>query len=253
VAGTGRRRSATAARVLGVVLLLAVTAALCYLAWQRNVALTDPVRTSAAAAPAAPAEVPSPTATTPARPTAVFLGGSTTQGQGASTPATRWSSLVASARGWDEVDLGLGGTGYVTTAGPEGCGLEFCPNVETRVADAVARDPDVVVVSGGEDDLASYEDDPDTVGDAVATTFSELRRQLPRARLVAVGPSTPGAVDDAVEGLDADVRAAATAAGAEYVSLLEPDVLTVEAAAPGARFDDAGHRAIAERVLAAVP
>lgn len=233
--------------VLGLLLLLAVTAVVWYLAWQRSVAPIDPSSVRASA-------VAGPTAEVAPRPTAVFLGDSYVQGQGASTSSSRWSSLVASGRGWDEVNLGLGGTGYVTTAGPEGCGLEFCPSIEAQVTPAVARAPDVVVVSGGQNDLTRYADDPETVDAAVTAVFTELRRQLPRARLIAVGPSTPQAGSDAVEGLDADVRSAAAAAGAEFVSLLDPSVITPGVVtSDGAHVDDAGHRAIADRVLATVP
>ena len=39
---------------------------------------------------------------------AVFIGDSYTRGTGASSPALRWTSLVAAARGWQEQNLGLG-------------------------------------------------------------------------------------------------------------------------------------------------
>ena len=240
----GRRRVAP---VLGLLLLAVLTGLVWYLAWQRLATPVPSTRTRSAV-------VVTPTAEVPQRPTAVFLGDSYVQGRGASAPSSRWSSLVAGERGWDEVNLGLGGTGYVATSGPEGCGLDFCPSVEAQVAAAVARAPDVVVVAGGQNDFTSYQDDPEAVDAAIAATFEQLRRQLPAARLVAVGPSTTRAVGAVAEAVDVDVRTAAAAVGAQYVSLLEPNVIAPGTVLPdGAHVDDAGHRAIADRVLAAVP
>ena len=59
-------------------------------------------------------------------PVAVFLGDSYTQGFGAVPLDRRWSSLVAHDADWTEVNQGQGGTGFVTTADKNTCGLEHC-------------------------------------------------------------------------------------------------------------------------------
>ncbi len=78
-----------------------------------------------------------------------FLGDSYVAGHGAEDRSrTRWTARVSDELGWREVNLGLGGTGY-TTPGPADKATTFVQRVET-VKDA---HPDVVVVSGGRNDL----------------------------------------------------------------------------------------------------
>jgi lysophospholipase L1-like esterase len=181
---------------------------------------------------------------------AVFIGDSYTQGTGASDKATtRWTSLVSINEGWQEINLGRGGTGYVTTSGVNGCGKEYCPSYPEMVAEAVASQPDLVVVAGGQNDQSAMSENPNAVIAAINATYSSLRAALPGTRIIAVGPSTPEEVTSSIVALDEAVRAAAEANGAEYISLLEPAVLTLEMIAPdGSHANDAGHAAIAARI-----
>jgi lysophospholipase L1-like esterase len=184
---------------------------------------------------------------------AVFIGDSYTHGTGASTPERRWSTLVSRSASWDEVNLGLGGTGYVATSGPAGCGRPACPNYLGVLAAAAEAKPDVVVVAGGQNDFRAYGEDPAGVVNKIDQTYRELRRLLPEARIIAVGPSTPTGSGDTLRSLDSAVRESADRVGAEYISLLDPPVITPGMVAPdGAHVNDRGHEAIAERVLTAV-
>ena len=181
---------------------------------------------------------------------AVFIGDSYTHGTGASTPDRRWSTLVSRQAGWEEVNLGRGGTGYVATSGPAGCGRPACPNYLGVLAAAAAEEPDVVVVAGGQNDFRAYGENPGRVVDNIDLTYRELRRLLPNARIIAVGPSTPAGTGDTLRSLDAAVHQAAELVGADYVSLIDPPVITPQAVAPdGAHVNDLGHEAIAQRVL----
>ncbi|EMY32222.1 G-D-S-L family lipolytic protein, partial [Arthrobacter crystallopoietes BAB-32] len=178
-------------------------------------------------------------------PVAVFLGDSYTEGIGASAPEQRWSTLVAGELGWEEVNLGVSGTGYHTSAGE----AEY----QNRVGEVLEAEPRIVVVSGGQNDFSTYAVDPGGTVQAINGLYEALREELPRARLVAVGPSTPGPVDQTVRAIDAAVQDAAEAVDATYVSLLEPDVFTVDMVLPDqAHVDDRGHQAIADRVIAAL-
>ena len=184
---------------------------------------------------------------------AVFLGDSYTQGWGASEPDRRWSALVAHDAGWVEVNQGQGGTGFVATSGLGGCGLVYCPTYLERVPDVIAVHPDVVVIAGGQNDLTALAADPDAVRAAVDATYDQVRDGLPQARIVAVGPSTAQPGNALIVELDGWVRAAAARVGAEYLSLIDPPVIDQESVAPdGVHVTDAGHRAIAERVLAGI-
>ncbi|WP_336711508.1 SGNH/GDSL hydrolase family protein [Arthrobacter sp. USHLN218] len=178
-------------------------------------------------------------------PVAVFLGDSYTEGIGASVPERRWSTLVAGELGWEEANRGVSGTGYHTSAGD----AEY----QGRVGQVLDDEPQIVVVSGGQNDFGTFAVDPGGTVQAIAGLYEALREELPQAEIVAVGPSTPGSVDQTVLAIDAAVREAAAAADATYVSLLEPDVLNPDMViADQIHVDDRGHRAIADRVIAAL-
>lgn len=214
---------------------------------------TRPTASDAPTASAAPTGSPAPTPTPAGTDVAVFLGDSYTQGFGASAPTTKWSTLVANDAGWTEVNQGQGGTGYVTTAGVASCGQELCPTYPDRVADVIAASPDIVVIAGGQNDRWALGADPEFVHAAVNETFRLIREGLPNARLIAVGPSTAEPATAMLTELDGWVQAAAGRVDAEYVSLLDPVVIRDEmVVADGVHVNDAGHRAIADRVLATV-
>ncbi len=187
-----------------------------------------------------------------ATPRAVFIGDSYTHGTGATSPVYRWSTLVAQERGWAEINLANGGTGYLTTAGLNGCGRASCPAYPDVVAQAVADRPDIVVVAGGQNDFTAYAAQPDQVVAAIDRTYRALRDRLPDAEIVAVGPSTAGGVNATVRSMDEVVRAAAASVDARYISLIDPEpVIRPEmVVADRAHVNDAGHAAIAERVIA---
>lgn len=203
---------------------------------------------SAATETATASPTPSATATETEEaepPVAAFLGDSYVEGIGASSQEDRWSTLVALELGWEEMNHGISGTGYATNA--QG------PGYVDRLDDVIAENPDVVVVSGGQNNFSTYQFDPQGTLQAISSVYEDLRAELPDAQIIAVGPSTPSAVDQTVFALDAAVQEAAESVDATYVSLLDPDVFTLEMIQPdGVHVDDAGHTAIAERVINAV-
>jgi lysophospholipase L1-like esterase len=192
-----------------------------------------------------------PPATT--RPVAVFIGDSYAQGRGASSEAANWVALVAKAEGWGYDNLGKGGTGYVTVSDVKGCGLPVCPNYQDMANAAIASKPHAVVVAGGQNDFAAFLADPIKENAAIRATFAKLRAGLPDALIVAVGPSTPWVVDSTVVEMDQAVQDAAAAVKAKYVSLIEPNVISPDMVlGDKVHVNDDGHKAIAERVEAAL-
>lgn len=200
-----------------------------------------------------PIDLLTPTPTADALPEALFIGDSYTHGTGASDPANRWTSIVAQAKSWAEDNEGLGGTGFVATAGVNGCGRSYCGTYGEVINSLINADPSVVFIAGGQNDFRAYAADPDTVTTAIQATYENARSRFPDAQIISVGPTIIGDVSSAVEGLDAAVRTAAETVGAQYVNMIDPDVLDKSMdVGDGGHVNDTGHRAIAERVLSTI-
>jgi lysophospholipase L1-like esterase len=180
---------------------------------------------------------------------AVFLGDSYTRGSGASTAAKRWSTLVAAAQDWTEINEGYGGTGYGTRqVRPPG---KAYPD---RLAEVVAAHPAIVVVSGGINDLRSP---ATTVARGVARTYSLLRSLLPRAKIIAVAPfSNDQAPTAALRTIASEVHQAAVSVGADFVDpgyVLQGHVELVHQDGPHAGHpNDAGYARMAHAIESAL-
>lgn len=186
-------------------------------------------------------------------PIVAFIGDSYTHGTGASDHAHRWTTLVSAAEGWSEVNLGLGGTGFLTSAGLNGCGKDYCSTYEERVAANTVPDAVTYVVAGGQNDYAAWATNEAGVTATINRTYANLRALHPKAKIIAVGPSVIGSVTRSASGMDAAVRTAAASVGAQYISLISPNVLTADmATGQGGHVTDVGHQAIATAVLAAL-
>lgn len=195
---------------------------------------------------------PATTYTPPTVPdTALFIGDSYTAGVGAEDKVQRWTALVAREMGWLEANYGLGGTGYATTAGRNGCGRAECPTYPDRLAESEGQvAPEFIIIAGGQNDFAAYGDNPGKVTQAIGDTFTEAAAAYPDAEIIAVGPSTPWEISDTAEGIDEAVRDAAQSVDATYVSLLDPPVIEDDMVLEdGGHVGPDGHAAIAERVL----
>lgn len=182
-------------------------------------------------------------------PKAAFIGDSITAGYGASSEPMRWTSLVSQKMGWTEHNFGRGGTGYLATSSREGCGLDFCPNYLGMLDDVASSDPDIVVVAGGGNDMPEFVSNSGPVSRAITDTFNGLRKRLPNARIIAVGPFARD-VTSSVIAFDLVVQDAARAIGGEYVSLIAPNPVVQEDMflADGAHLNDSGYAAIADRI-----
>jgi len=182
-------------------------------------------------------------------PKAAFIGDSITAGHGASSERTRWTSLVSQNMGWIEYNFGRGGTGYLATSSRQGCGLDFCPNYLGMLNDVVSSGPDIVVVSGGANDMAQFVSNSGLVSRAITDTFNEVRKRLPNARIIAVGPFARD-ITSAVIAFDLVVQGAARTIGGQYVSMIAPTpVLQANMfIADGVHANDSGQAAIADRI-----
>ena len=184
-------------------------------------ASSSPIPEASEPASSAPASsgAPSPVASVsvaPALPVVAFLGDDFTSGAGATSPATRWSSLVSEQYGWDEQNFGVAGTGYAnggTTGGTP---------YTARVAALAATHPVIVIVSGGRFDIES-KNGPTAIKAGVTATFKALRTALPKAVIIAESPIWPLTKPPApLAVVAADVKAAVTSVGGQYLDIGEP-------------------------------
>lgn len=237
-------------RYLLLVLVGAVTVFLVVLAFNRP----DPTFAPSTPRSPIPTSTPTPSATTPAptvtptpTPTVVaFLGDSYTAGLGATASTSRWSTVLAETNGWVEVNLGGAGTGYGTpgdAGGPYG----------DRVADVVAAQPNVVIVSGGRFDYSGTTS-RETVTAAIAETFASLRSGLPDAQIIAMGPIWDASASPArLAEIANDVRTAVEAVGGTFADIgqplaAQPDLIGADGILP----NDAGYAKLSATITAAV-
>lgn len=187
--------------------------------------------------------IPKGTVEAPAPPTVLFIGDSYSAGAGASAPELRWTTLASAEHGWSEQNRALGGTGYVKTAGPEGCGLDYCGTYREVIDGVTDTSPDIVIVSGGRNDgqpAATY-------AQTVADTIAAVRAKWPETQIVVTSPIWD---DDAPPRWFGDViaatQSAAASSGATWLDLGQPlagdAALVVE---DSIHPSDAGYAAIA--------
>ncbi|WP_062311197.1 SGNH/GDSL hydrolase family protein [Demequina rhizosphaerae] len=173
---------------------------------------------------------------------AAFVGDSYSAGAGASDTDVRWTTVVANDLGWSEDNVALGGTGYVTSAGKEACGLDYCGTYAETIGD-VGGDPDLVVISGGRNDGRS----PAGLENAAVNTFEKAHTRFPNALIVATSPlwdddEAPAWLEDNAE----VVKRAAEETGTVYLDIGQPLAgHPAYIAEDGLHPNDAGHVAIA--------
>jgi lysophospholipase L1-like esterase len=174
---------------------------------------------------------------------AAFIGDSYTVGFAASTPDRRWTSLVAKAEGWEELNFGEAGSGYIT----KGFGGT---SYLGRVEQVVKARPDVVFVAGGQNDASSNAD----VAAAVRAILLELRQGLPDAKIYVLGPTWPDTQPPAgLLVVEKAARDAAAEVDARFIPALDWLAGRPELIAPdGIHPNDAGHQEIANGVIAAL-
>lgn len=181
------------------------------------IVVTATVALVAAACTGPVSSEPKPPTTSADAPVTLFLGDSYTEGTelAAADEDARWSTVLAERQGWVEVNAGCTGSGYTRRGG-------VCDNnyVE-RLASLSDVDPDIIIVSGGVNDLSATQQLIDT---RVRETFAALRETFPEARIYAVngiyytGLMTPSLLAH----LNESVSHAATQAGGTYLDIGDP-------------------------------
>jgi lysophospholipase L1-like esterase len=172
-----------------------------------------------------------------------FLGDDYTAGVGANPQSKSWTQLVGKQLHVEVTVVGESGAGYAKKSGD---GKMYSSLVDK----VVASTPDLVVVSGGRNDVG---DASSTLHAAAHALFASLHQKLPNARLLAIAPWWGDSPHPApLNTVDQAVRSGVRAAGGKYVN--KPDPLGGH---PGFMKDAAdpnnkGYRAIADSVTSAI-
>jgi lysophospholipase L1-like esterase len=200
-----------------------------------------------------PADAPSST------PSLLLIGDSFAEGTGADAPTSGFPYLLVQQMGWTVTLDAQGGTGYLNK-GP----TEQFPD-RTGYVDRSARhdgaEVDVVMVTGGGNDLTPLRLGDITLDDfrkAVETTFDNLRRGVPDARLIVVAPFWPTSSPPAdVLDMRDVVREEATSRHLEFIDPLAGKWVTADneeqvTGPDGTHPTQFGHQMLADRLAAAL-
>lgn len=225
-----------------VVVALAVFGVAIYLIVQHTVVPHAGETLQQPGGPSAPVNTlkPSP----PPLGTVAFLGDDYTAGVGASTPGNGFATQLGYRLDVNVRIFGVPGADY---ARPRGHPRRTYASEVPRV---VASKLDVVVVSGGRNDLT---DSLATFATSARQLFATLHAKLPHAVLAAVAPwwgDSPHPPELRV--LDAPIRAAVLAAGGHYLNLPDPLTGHKDWMANLADPNDAGYRALAASLAPAL-
>jgi acyl-CoA thioesterase I len=164
-----------------------------------------------------------------------FLGDEWTAGAGSSAKASRFASLLSGHLGFTQRNFGTDGAGYGTASN----------GYDSAVAKVVAAHPDVVVVSGGRNDLSPAHDLTAKAGE-VDRLFADLRAGLPNAQLIAVAPFWGDSdLPQALVTLGREVKEAVTAVHGTYLDIEDPIHGHPDFMADDVDPNDKGHAAIA--------
>ncbi|QLD12320.1 SGNH/GDSL hydrolase family protein [Microbacterium oleivorans] len=185
-------------------------------------------------------------------PIVVFLGDSYTAGVGASDRARGWASLVGEAEGWRVRNLARGGTGFASTVtgddAPAACGRDVCPTFGQMAIEGASLLPDIVVVSGGRNDVGG-----DPVDAEVDGFFETVAAAYPGSRIYVTDVLWHEQEPEAVARLSDVVHDDAERIGATWLDIGQPLAGGGELLADdGIHPSDAGHAAIARAVISAL-
>lgn len=120
-------------------------------------------------------------------PVVAFIGDSYSAGSGSSDPTMRWTTKTAFRLDLVEKNHAVAGSGYVNVGKPGTCGKQrvVCPNYAGVVKEVMIDKPDIVVISGGRNDVWYT---PEEIESNVTGLVKALRAGLPKAKIVITSP-----------------------------------------------------------------
>lgn len=175
-------------------------------------------------------------------PVVAFIGDSYVAGSSQDT-GQQFPDLIAAKNGWYQLDLGEGGSGYVTKGGK---GTTFA----ARVPRAIDSDASLIVVSGGFNDKETL-----ALPDAVTGVLNQLHAGKPTVPIVVLSNFVPSGNPTASQLEKRDIIAASAAAtGSTFIDVTEvfagrPDLIGADKVHPNAT----GHQFIADYLVTRLP
>src|SRR6266567_4582635 len=159
--------------------------------------------------------------------------------------STGWPYLVAQQLGLRSLLCAQPGTGY-TTGDPSGSGKAYTAG--TRLNCVVESRPDIVIVEGSRND-----DDGAKTEQAAIEVLGKLRKELPQAKFIVIGPFYLDKTDGGTTPVNEAVKAAAMSLGLTYVDTIKAGWFSGSArrfvADDGIHPTDEGHRYLASLVV----
>lgn len=191
-----------------------------------------------------------PWAKAAAQPRVAFFGSSTMQGAGASDRSHRTTSLLATYMGWEEVNVGKGGS---LLSNAKAGDSKFPPSALQRwQSDVAAQRPDRILVMYGANDMHQQVPMP-IFEPAVAELLTDLKTVVAPQDLMVITPQpvlkTAGSRTAYAEALEAG----ASAAGVKAINpgqVIAPADMPSYAAPDGIHLNDQGHALLASYLAA---
>lgn len=168
------------------------------------------------------------------------VGDSYAAGAGTSAPEFAWVNVIANERQWDHENFSTGGTGYVTV-GP----LPGANTYADRLPKIIASTPDVVIFTGGRNDVNA---EPGAVDAAARAMIEQVMQALPDVEVAVTSPLwDDDAAPERIGQIALELQSAAEATGAVFVDIGQPlagqSALVVD---DGVHPNDAGHALLAQ-------
>src|SRR6266536_2955972 len=152
-----------------------------------------------------------------------------------------WPAIVAQTLGLTLFNRGQPGTGYTISFAQGG------RPYPARVDEIIRNNPAVVIVEGSRNDL-----DAEATKTAATDVLGKLRRGLPQARILVIGPIYSYETNVGTTPVNDAVKAAAASAGLTYVDTVKAGWFTGAAhsliGSDGVHPTDEGHRYLAELI-----
>lgn len=193
--------------------------------------------------------------TVPDDPYLLIMGDSNTEGYAADDPTVNgYAYLVKAELGWDGAVDGVPGTGWTWGGGVDGADANKFSDRITRLL-ASGYQPNVIIFEGGEND---YRLSAEQTSQAVVDTIAQARQAWPGVQVVVMGPVAPQPLGARLAGANDAIVRGALEAQAAVINPLRQSWFTDDNS-PGFSYSDgshlntAGHRYLADRILADLP